>query len=114
MEERNKKIDENWKNAVEKEKGDTKNEESDMPIEPDFNFFITSLGLQSAIALGSVANPLTNKKEENLKQAKFMIDNLSLLQNKTKGNLTKEEEGLLENILYELRVQYIEKTKNKS
>ncbi|MDD5044524.1 MAG: DUF1844 domain-containing protein [Candidatus Omnitrophica bacterium] len=81
--------------------------------EPDFNFFISTLAMQVSIFLGEMPNPVNNQKEENLPQAKFIIDTLDMLKNKTKGNLNKEEEGLLENILYNLRLLYLEKTKIK-
>jgi len=102
-----KKIDETWKENVEKEKQQTKNQEAFMPPEPDFKFFITTLTLQASIALGHMANPSTNKVEKDPVQAKFLIDTLSMLQEKTKGNLTKEEADLLENLLYELRTAYV-------
>lgn len=85
-----------------------------IPPEPDFNFFITTLGLQAAIFLGEVANPVTNKKEEDLTQAKFIIDTLDMLKEKTKSNLTPEEEKLLDNLLYGLRTQYVAKTQKGS
>lgn len=81
------------------------------PPVPDFNFFITTLSLQASIALGQVPNPATNKNEQDLTQAKFLIDTLGMLKEKTKGNLSAEEENLLENLLYELRTSYISKTK---
>ncbi|MCX5701940.1 MAG: DUF1844 domain-containing protein [Candidatus Omnitrophica bacterium] len=111
MTELNKNIDENWKEAAEKEKDKLKIEGKFVPPEPDFNFFITTLGLQASISLGVVANPSTNKKEEDPSQAKFIIDTLGMLKEKTKGNLKKEETDLLENMLYELRMHYISKTK---
>lgn len=77
----------------------------------DFSFFVTTLGIQTSIFLGILENPITKKKEEDLTQAKFIIDTLSLLKEKTKGNLTQEEATLLDNILYELQIQYVEKTK---
>lgn len=77
----------------------------------DFNFFITTLSLQASISLGQVPNPATNKTEEDLNQAKFLIDTLGMLQEKTKGNLTKDESGLLENLLYELRTVYLNNNK---
>lgn len=110
MDEIDKNIDESWKEAVKKEKETLKKEEKFVPPEPDFNFFITTLALQASIALGRVANPTTNKTEEDLPQARFLIDTLGMLKEKTKNNLSKEEDGLLENILYELRMQYIDKT----
>ena len=87
-----------------------KNEEFVVP-QPDFNFFVTTLAVQAAIFLGQMPNPATGKKEENIEQAKFIIDTLVMLNDKTKGNLTAEESKLLENVLYELRMQYVEKTK---
>jgi len=109
MDESNKNIDESWKETVEKEKGALKKEGKFMPPEPDFNFFITTLALQASIFLGQMPNPVTDKKEEDLNQAKFIIDTLAILKEKTKGNLNADETILLENVLYELRMQYISK-----
>src|SRR4030043_375483 len=111
MDELNKNIDESWKEAVEKEKGNLQKEGKNVPPEPDFIFFVTTLSLQASIDLGQIPNPATSKKEENLVQAKFLIDTLGMLKDKTKGNLTIDEGKFLENILYELRMQYIAKTK---
>jgi len=110
MDEINKNIDESWKEAAQKEKENLKKEGKFIPPEPDFKFFITTLALQATIWMGEVVNPATKKKEEDLTQAKFIIDTLGMLRDKTKGNLNQEETTLLENILYELRVQYISKT----
>ena len=109
MDEINKNIDESWKETAQKEKENLKKEGKFIPPEPDFKFFITTLALQATIWLGEVVNPATNKKEEDPTQAKFIIDTLGMLKEKTKGNLNQEETTLLENILYELRVQYIAK-----
>lgn len=109
MDEANKNIDETWKEQVAKEREAFKKEGKFTPPEPDFNFFITTLALQASIFLGVVANSATNKKEEDLPQAKFIIDTLGMLKEKTKGNLNPAETNLLENVLYELRVQYISK-----
>lgn len=79
----------------------------------DFNFFVTTMGLQASIFLGVLENPVTKKKGEDLTQAKFIIDTLEMIKEKTSGNLTQEENNLLENVLYELRMQYVEKTKDK-
>ena len=110
MEEQNKDIDESWKEAIGKEKANLEKECKPIPPEPDFSFFVTTLSLQASIDLGEVPNPVTNKKEENLIQAKFLIDTLGMLKEKTKGNLTPEEANFMENVLYELRMQYISKT----
>lgn len=111
MEEEKKRVDESWKQAVEKEKENLKKEGKSLPPEADFNFFVTTLALQASIALGSIANPVTKKKEEDPSQAKFLIDTLGMLKEKTNNNLSEEEARLLENILYELRMQYVAKGK---
>jgi len=112
MDEKDKNIDETWKDTIAKEKESLKQDGKFVPPEPDFNFFITTLALQASIALGYVDNPVTNQKQEDISQAKFLIDTIGMLKEKTKGNLSKEETDLIENVLYELRVQYIAKTQH--
>jgi hypothetical protein len=107
MDEIKKKVDESWKEKVEKEKQAPKEEGKFVPPDPDFKFFITTLALQASIALGHMANPQTNQPQKDPAQAKFIIDTLGMLQEKTKGNLTQEETSLLENLLYELRMAYL-------
>ena len=114
MDEIKKKVDESWKENVEKEKLEPKAQGDFVPPEPDFKFFITTLTLQASIALGHIANPGTGKTEQDPTQAKFLIDTLGMLQEKTKGNLTQEETDLLENLLYELRVAYLAKEEKQS
>lgn len=104
-----KKVDESWKARVEKEKKEPTAKEGFVPPEADFKFFITTLTLQASIALGQIANPSTGKSEKDSAQAKFLIDTLAMLKEKTKGNLSKEETDLLENLLYELRMAYLAK-----
>lgn len=106
-----KKVDESYKAQVDKDKEKQENaEESSAIPEASFSFFITTLAMQATVALGDVANPHNNKKEESLPQAKFLIDILGTLQDKTKNNLTKEESEMLEGMLYELRMRYLQKT----
>ena len=113
MDEIKKKVDQDWKENVEKEKAAPKEKSEFVPPVPDFKFFITTLAMQASIALGHMPNPSTDKVEEDLAQAKFLIDTLGMLKEKTSNNLSKEETELLENILYELRVAYLEKGKAK-
>lgn len=110
-----KNIDESWKQTVENEKYEPndKKEPDFIPQTADFKFFITSLGMQAAVCLGQLENPVTNKKEGNLPQAKLIIDTLDMLKQKTKGNLAKDEEGMLDTLLYELRLNYISNTESK-
>ncbi|MCX5709311.1 MAG: DUF1844 domain-containing protein [Candidatus Omnitrophica bacterium] len=79
------------------------------PPEADFTFFVTTLAIQASIALGQMPNPQTNKSEKNLDQAKFLIDTLGMLKEKTRGNLNAEEDKLIDNILFELRTVYLGK-----
>jgi len=78
--------------------------------EPELDFFnyVASLGFQAMIFLGEVPNPMTNQPEKNLKQAKFLIDTLVLIREKTVGNLTKEEGELLNGSVYELQRRFVE------
>ena len=114
MEEKEKNIDESWKNAVEKERNsDPKNKEGFVPPEADFNFFLSTLALQAAISMGDIPNPVNNQTEENLTQAKFIIDTLTMLKDKTTGNLSTEEDSLLDKLLYDLRMKYAGKVNVK-
>lgn len=78
------------------------------PFELNFTTFVLSLASSVQIALGIVPNPLTQKVEKHLASAKQTIDILGILQEKTKGNLADDENKLLQQVLYELRVQYLE------
>jgi hypothetical protein len=59
------------------------------------------------VHLGVTEDPMTGKNEKNLPLAKQTIDILGMLEEKTKGNLTKDEEQMLKNMLYDLRMIYI-------
>ncbi|UCB51892.1 MAG: DUF1844 domain-containing protein [Candidatus Zixiibacteriota bacterium] len=61
--------------------------------------------------MGKLQNPLTKKVERNLDQARFSIDMLEMLQDKTKNNLTENEKKFLEHTLYELRMNYMDEVK---
>ena len=76
---------------------------------PEINFptFIFSLNASALLHLGVMEDPATGKKVKNLPIGKQTIDILGMLEEKTKGNLSKEEENLLKNILYDLRIIYV-------
>ncbi len=76
--------------------------------EINFLNYITSLGFQAMIFLGETPNPVTNEVDKNLEQAKFLIDTLSMLKEKTEGNLNEQEKTLLENSVYELQMKYVQ------
>ncbi|NWG12151.1 MAG: DUF1844 domain-containing protein [Acidobacteria bacterium] len=76
----------------------------------DFPSYILTYYTQGLVLLGEVPNPYTNKKEENLDAARHTIEILAMLQGKTRGNLTSEEDQLLDNVLYELRMKFMART----
>ncbi len=73
----------------------------------DFNSFIFSVSTSALIQLGEIEDPFTQKPAKNLPLAKQTIDLIGMLKEKTKGNLTPQEEKVIENILYDLRMRYI-------
>jgi hypothetical protein len=83
------------------------------PPLPQINFstFVFSLSSSVLLHLGEMPDPATNKKVVNLSLAKQSIDILVMLQEKTSGNLDEEEENLLKNLLYELRMKYVAHSK---
>lgn len=83
------------------------------PAEINFATFILSLGTQAMIALGLVPDPIENEVKLNLPLAKQMIDIIAMLREKTRGNLEAGEITLLDNLLYDLRTQYVEQSKGK-
>ena len=71
--------------------------------------FVVSLAHTAAVHFGDVPDPMTGQATPpNLPAAQQMIDILALLEEKTRGNLTAEERQLLEQILYELRLRFVE------
>jgi hypothetical protein len=80
-----------------------------------FAAFVLSLAHTAAVHFGDVADPISGKTAEaNLAAAQQMIDILALLEEKTRGNLTAEERQLLDQLLYELRLRYVEAGKPAS
>jgi hypothetical protein len=79
------------------------------PIEVSFGLFITGLMMEAVMALGDLENPVTHKKEPNLQHAKIIIDTLEMLKEKTKNNLSKDEDEAMSSILYDLRMRFVTK-----
>lgn len=73
----------------------------------DFSTFIFSLNSSVYVQLGLLEDPASGEKGKNLPMAKQTIDILAMLEEKTRGNLTKEEEQMLKHMLYDLRVLYV-------
>jgi hypothetical protein len=77
--------------------------------ELSFAAFVVSLATTAAIHLGDVADPATGQRlEPNIEGASQMIAILTLLEAKTRGNLTAEERQVLEQVLYELRMRFVQ------
>ena len=79
----------------------------------DFATFVLSLSHSALMHLGEVPHPDTDKVVRDLPLAKQNIDLLNLLEEKTKGNLTGDEERLLHQVLFDLRMRYVELSKTK-
>lgn len=141
--ENDKHIDENWKDDVSRQKdegcgcgsdscaessgcgdescgsgegcgcgcGDS-HEQGEMQV--NFLNYIMSMAYQAMIFLGEVPNPMTGGSERNLRQAKFLIDTLALIKDKTKGNLTPQEDNMLQSSLYELQMKFVELSQKES
>jgi hypothetical protein len=113
-------VDEDWKSQVEAEKEAARHAEEAKqpggggqsaargPLPPaDLTFLASTLYLQGAISLGLLPNPVSNKAEVQLEQAKHSIDLLTMLQQKTEGNRTPEESDELETALHQLRLAFV-------
>ena len=79
------------------------------PPLPQINFptFIASLNASALVHLGVIEDPVTGKAEKNLPMAKQTIDILNMLQKKTAGNLSADEDSMLKSILYDLRIMFV-------
>jgi len=74
----------------------------------DFATFIMSLSHSAVMHLGEVPHPETDKVEQNLTLARQTIDLIALLEEKTKGNLSGDEERILTQVLFDLRMRFVE------
>ncbi|HVM98500.1 MAG TPA: DUF1844 domain-containing protein [Candidatus Acidoferrales bacterium] len=88
-------------------------EMGDAPETEDLNFssFIVGLTTQALVHLGEIPDPISKQVAADLSAARQMIDILGLLQQKTRGNLDKTESDLLDGMLYDLRLRFVERTK---
>src|SRR5262245_37466269 len=77
----------------------------------DFHTFVLSLGSSALLHLGELEHPDAGAAEKDLPLAKHTIDILAMLQEKTRGNLTPAEEKLMDSLLYDLRLRYVNASK---
>ena len=100
---------------------DTGNKPADTDAEADggrmpqlnFSTFVMMLSMTGMQQLGKLAHPVTGKVETDLFQAKQTIDLLEIIAEKTKGNLTKEEEDIIKSSLTNLRMNYADEVNRK-
>lgn len=76
-----------------------------------FTTLVLSLATTAAVHFGDLSDPSTGQREVNLEGARQMIDLLGILEQKTRGNLTPDESAVLEQVLFELRMRYVEAQK---
>lgn len=80
-------------------------------IDPHFMQLVMSMQAGAMQQMGKMASPVSGKVERDLDMAKYSIDILGMIQTKTKGNLTNEEDKILSHVLYELRMNYVDELK---
>ncbi len=96
--------------AEESRKSQEKQDTGQLP-EVTFSSFLLSLSSSVLLHLGEIADPQSGEKKEDLPLAKQSIDIISMLKDKTVGNLTEEEQKLMENLLYDLRMRFVKASK---
>jgi hypothetical protein len=108
------KTEEDAQTKAEEKREETPQEDvskNDLPLpEISFNNFILSLSTSALIQLGEIQDPITKQSAKQLPSAKQTIDLISMLKEKTKGNLSSDEAKILEAILYDLRMRYVKAT----
>jgi hypothetical protein len=76
-----------------------------------FGTFVVGLSTQALMHLGEIPDPHTNQSSTDLPGAQQLIDIIGMLQEKTRGNLDHDEQAMLEAILFELRMKYVERAR---
>jgi len=116
-------VDADWKAEAEAEKQRLAQEQEAQEAEtgqgggggklPEANFetLISTLATQALMAMGAIADPMSGQRFLHLDLARHHIDMLNVVHEKSKGNLSEEEDKLLASTLYELRQRYIETVK---
>ena len=128
-------IDEDWKSQVQAEKEAAAKQTSDVdasttgqpatesqpnaaprdpgdiPMPPaSLEMLITTLATEALVALGQVPHPATGELHAHSGQAQYLIDTIDMLRQKTKGNLTPDEQHMIESVLHQLRMIFLETT----
>jgi hypothetical protein len=81
----------------------------DVPMPPaSLEMLLTTLATEALVALGQMPQPATQQRVVHRHHAKFLIDTIEVLREKTKGNRTPAEQDMIENLLHQLRLIYVE------
>lgn len=83
-------------------------------LEINFATFLVGLSSEALAALGEIPDPSSNQRRRDLVAAQQLIDVIGMLQEKTRGNLDANEQNLLEAILFDLRMKYVELAKQQA
>lgn len=106
-------VDDDWKAQAQREKEQLAQESAQRTAAPaaglhgGFVEILNLLAMQALAGLGLLAGPGGERIEPNLEAAKFFIDLLQVLEEKTRGNLSAEEKKLLDETLYSMRMRYV-------
>ena len=86
---------------------------NETPDKYDIQFYQLVLSLQAAAMqqMGKMASPLSGEVERDLNQARVSIDMLTMIQRKTEGNLSEDEKKLIDHVVYELRLNFVDESK---
>ena len=95
------------RDAVNEKVTDTTCDVNTLFSELGFSTFILSLSTSVLVHLGELPDPVTSTKGANLQLARQTISVIELLKEKTRGNLTEEEEKLIDTVLYDIRIKYV-------
>ena len=112
-------IDDDWKAKAEEERKKLQEkiekEGKKEPTLPPANFMtlISTFTTQAMLALGEIEIPGAEGRRVDLKMARYAIDSLGVIQEKTKGNLTDDEKKALDGVLQDLRLRFVQKTKEQ-
>jgi len=116
-EETRKRVDADWKAEAARERqklqesavpsADEEGEPAGPPPGASFSALVAGLRAQAVIALGLHLDPVSGRNRPDREQAKYVIDTLAVLEEKTKGNLTDQERALLDSVLFELRTSFV-------
>ena len=86
---------------------------NNLSVDPDLLQLLVSLETAAMQQMGKIQNPLTGKIDRDIEIAKATIDMLSMLEQKTEGNLTPDEDKILKRTLYQLRMNYVDELKSE-